>query len=160
MHSSKKKWSILILGGVVPGAALCLGVILLGGTIRANNEPVSNASPVMTIITLSTHTPSPMPTAAPDATRVAETSTPPLPVSRYKLGDLVEIFGTEGEGLRVRAEPGLTTKVIYLGIDNEVFEILDGPWVVDEYEWWLLQSPYNEARAGWAVGVFLRAIDP
>lgn len=156
---SKNKWSILILGGVVAGGVLCFGVIILGGTNRANTASVSEASPVLTIVALATQSPSPQPTDTREVTRSAETPTLSLVVPIFKIGELVEIFGTEGDGLRVREEPGLTSKVIYLGIDNEVFEILDGPLTLDEYEWWLLQSPYNEARAGWAVGVFLRAID-
>ncbi len=158
-NSSKNKWSILILCGVVAGVVLCFGVIILGGTHRANTGFVSDASPVLTIVALATLTPSPVPTNTLEVTRVAGTPTALLEVSTFKIGELVEIFGTEGDGLRVREEPGLASKVIYLGIDNEVFEILDGPLSLEEYEWWLLQSPYNEARAGWAVGVFLRAID-
>ncbi len=158
-NSSINKWSILILCGVVAGVVLCSGVIILGGTNRANTGSVSETSPVLTIIALATQIPSPVPTDTIEVTRVAGTPTPSLVVPIFKIGELVEIFGTEGDGLRVREEPGLGSKVIYLGIDNEVFEILDGPLILDEYEWWLLQSPYNEARAGWAVGVFLRAID-
>ncbi len=149
----------MILGGVVAGVVLCLGVIILGGINRTNTEPVFDASPVLTIVALTTQTPSPEPTDTLEVTSVAGTPTPLLEVPTFKVGELVEIFGTEGDGLRVREEPGLSSKVIYLGIDNEVFEILDGPLTIDAYEWWLLQSPYNEARAGWAVGVFLRAID-
>lgn len=158
-NSSRIKWSILILCGVVAGVVLCFGVIILGGINRTNIESVSDASPVLTIVALATQTPSPVPTDTLEATRVAGTPTPLLEAPTFKIGELVEIFGTEGDGLSVREEPGLASKVIYLGIDNEVFEILDGPLTLDEYEWWLLQSPYNEARAGWAVGVFLRAID-
>jgi hypothetical protein len=158
-NSSKNKWSILILSGVVVGVVLCFGVVILGGTHRANSESVSDASPVLTIVALTTKIPSPVPTDTLEVTRVAGTRTPLLEAPTFKIGELVEIFGTEGDGLRVREEPGLTSKVIYLGIDNEVFEILDGPLTLDEYEWWLLQSPYNEARAGWAVGIFLKAID-
>lgn len=158
-HSRNYKWSILILFGVVAGVVLCFGVIILGGTNRANTGPVSETSPLLTIVALATQIPSPVPTDTFEVTRVVGTPTSSLVVPIFRLGELVEIFGTEGDGLRVREEPGLSSKVIYLGIENEVFEILDGPLTLDEYEWWLLQSPYNEARAGWAVGVFLRAIE-
>jgi len=138
---------------------ICLGIVFFGGTNISTNDSLTEVSPVLTIIAMATKIPSTMPTETLEVTRIAGTPTPSYVDPTFIMGDLVEIFGTEGDGLRVREDPGLTSRIIYLGIDTEVFEIIDGPLMFDGYEWWLLQSPYNEARAGWAVGIFLRSID-
>jgi hypothetical protein len=74
------------------------------------------------------------------------------------VGGYVQITGTDGEGLRLRADPGLNGTSIFLGYDEEVFEVRDGPQEVDGYVWWYLVAPYDETRAGWAAADFLGAI--
>lgn len=73
-------------------------------------------------------------------------------------GNYVQISGTEGQGLRIRAAPGLDGEFVFLGFDSEVFVVRDGPREVDGYVWWYLVAPYDETRAGWAAADFLSFI--
>ena len=66
--------------------------------------------------------------------------------------------GTGTTGLRIRAQPGLQGEVRFLGIEAEVFRIIDGPRQADDYTWWHLQAPYDESLHGWAVADFLSVI--
>ncbi len=70
----------------------------------------------------------------------------------------VQITGTEGEGLRLRADPGLSGSQLFLGYDEEVYQVRDGPKQVDGYTWWYLVAPYDENRAGWAAADFLSVV--
>lgn len=76
------------------------------------------------------------------------------------LGGLVEISGTGGDGLRLREGPGLDAPVKFLGLENEVFEVREGPVEQDGFIWWLLQNPYDQSKFGWAVGRYLRTVEP
>ena len=71
------------------------------------------------------------------------------------IGNYVQITGTEGQGLRIRAEPGLDGELAISGYDSEVFIVQDGPREVDGYIWWYLVAPYDETRVGWAAADFL-----
>jgi hypothetical protein len=72
----------------------------------------------------------------------------------------VQITGTNGEGLRIRSEPGLNSNPVFLGFDSEVFIVQDGPRSVDGYTWWYLVTPLDQSRAGWAAADFLTYIPP
>jgi hypothetical protein len=83
----------------------------------------------------------------------------PTPVpTGIALGNYVQISGTDGEGLRIRSEPGLDGNPDFLGFDSEVFIVRDGPVALDGYVWWYLVAPYDETRAGWAAADFLSYI--
>ncbi|MBN2386862.1 MAG: SH3 domain-containing protein [Anaerolineales bacterium] len=98
-----------------------------------------------------TATPSP-PSAAPLP------STTSLP-GQFAVGVYVQISGTEGQGLRIRSEPGLNATQLFLGYDAEVFQIADGPRETDGYTWWYLTASYDTTRSGWAVQNYLSVID-
>jgi hypothetical protein len=83
---------------------------------------------------------------------------PPPPPGEISIGDSVEIVGTGGDGLRLRANPGLQGDVLFLGYEGEVFLIKDGPQEVDGYIWWYLSAPYDEKVFGWAVSNFLTVL--
>jgi hypothetical protein len=72
---------------------------------------------------------------------------------------LVEVFGTEGEGVRMREGPSLQATVRFVALESEVFEVIEGPVPADGYIWWRLSNPYDPTKGGWAVGQFLRSID-
>lgn len=65
------------------------------------------------------------------------------------------IFGTGGDGLRLRYQAGLNSNVRLLGAEGELFEVMDGPETSDGYIWWYLESPDDRTRRGWAVVDFL-----
>lgn len=99
---------------------------------------------------------------APTAT-LASTSTPtptfaPLAPGEMGVGSIVQIVGTDGFGLNIRAQAGLNGAVQFLGLDAEVFEIRDGPIESDGFVWWYLVTPVDENRTGWAAADFLSLV--
>jgi hypothetical protein len=70
----------------------------------------------------------------------------------------VQIVGTQGDGLNIRAEAGLSSTVFFLAYDAEVFEVRDGPVEVDGITWWFLVTPVDKARSGWAAAEYLALI--
>lgn len=105
------------------------------------------------------------------ATPVAPTATItqlPTPTSQIPPSPLPGVIGVEGyvqvngtgvDGLRVRDEPGLNSKTLFVAIEAEVFKVTDGPREIDGYMWWQLLSPSNGQHQGWAVANFLVAIE-
>ncbi len=77
----------------------------------------------------------------------------------YSIGELVEIYGTEGDGLRLRNAPGLSATINVLALENEVYEVRGGPEEIDGYVWWFLINPYDNEIQGWSAGTFLRGIN-
>lgn len=75
------------------------------------------------------------------------------------IGIYVQISGTEGQGLRLRTEPGVNSKIRFLGYESEVFKVVEGPTDADSYTWWKLEAPYDSTRTGWAAATFLQVID-
>ena len=75
------------------------------------------------------------------------------------VGTYVKIFGTGGDGLRLRDEPGLGGNVRMLGEETEVFLVDSGPQNIDEYIWWHLTGYYDETRGGWAVADYLSIVE-
>lgn len=100
---------------------------------------------------------------APTTTRVPTPTLgiPPSPLpGMIGVGSYVQISGTEGSGLNVRAAAGLSNEVNFLAFDSEVFEVRGGPEVVDGFTWWYLVTPVDESRNGWAASNFLSLVPP
>jgi hypothetical protein len=115
--------------------------------------------PVLTIIPAPSTTPTPMASITPEISMATPSLLPePSGSGEISQGQLVEIFGTEGDNLRLRSQPGLDAPIAFLGVESEVFEVQGGPQEVDGYEWWFLRNPYNTEKTGWAVSVYLRSI--
>jgi hypothetical protein len=111
----------------------------------------------LTMIPASTSTPLTTPTMTPDPLLVG---TPTLPANVIAVGGYVQITGTGGDGLRLRSAPGLTSELLFLGEEAEVFQVRDGPQEANGYTWWYLVAPYDESRAGWAAANFLLVVPP
>jgi hypothetical protein len=117
-------------------------------------------SPVVTILPPNTST-AIVSTSLPNATLESQTPSGPSDSDQNKdfsVGDLVEVYGTEGQGLRIRNAPSLSSVIDEIGLDNEVFKIEGGPIDADGYIWWFLVNPYDPSRQGWSVSDFLRTI--
>lgn len=100
---------------------------------------------------------------APSATVYVPTSTtaPTATAAAFEgiaIGMYVQIAGTDGDGLQIREAPGVGSQPRFLGMDAEVFLVIDGPRDQDGYTWWMLKAPYDEMRNGWAASRFLQAI--
>ncbi|MGA9396843.1 MAG: hypothetical protein WBV22_01175 [Anaerolineaceae bacterium] len=78
--------------------------------------------------------------------------------SVVSIGSFVQITGTGGVGLRMRLAPGTENAPQFIAMENEVFEVKDGPVFTDDFNWWLLASPYDNNRQGWAAGQYLTVI--
>lgn len=74
------------------------------------------------------------------------------------IGGYVQIVDTGGSGLNLRAAPGLSENINYLGLEAEVFIVRDGPRIADDFTWWFLVAPIDESRNGWAVVDYLAVI--
>ena len=86
------------------------------------------------------------------------TPTPTLLPGQIGIGAIVQITGTQGEGLRIRSDPGLNGKQLFLGFDTEAYTVQDGPREVDGYTWYYLAAINDQQRTGWAASNFLTVI--
>jgi len=146
----------VIIGAVaIAGLLLIVTLTIIGWTPPASNLDLGFAPADLTVI--------PAPTSTLGVTSVATldpllAGTPTLAPDVIGIGGYVQITGTDGDGLRLRASPGLTGEPVFLGYDEEVFEVRDGPQDADGYTWWYLAAPYDETRVGWAAADFLSPI--
>ena len=146
--------------GVLLGTITLLGSIVLGYFTRQAHAVKSSATPILVLIAAPTaYTAVPPPTEIIAPSYTPTPTFPPAVDGSLSQGRLVEVFGTEGEGLRLRENSGLDSKIVSLAVESEVFELRDGPVEKDGYEWWFLVNPYNLEKTGWAVSTYLRAID-
>lgn len=152
-NSPKNVWTIL--------AAILIAIFLCGVTtlffwvFPAAPADKGPAPVSLTVIPAPSSTPLTPPTATLDP---AFQPTPTPAPGEIAIGGYVQIAGTDGEGLRLRNEPGLNTTPLFMGFDSEVFMVRDGPMQADGYTWWYLVAPYDETRAGWAAGDFLEVV--
>ncbi len=145
----------VILGALALAGVLLLVTLLLTGLIRLapQIQPEVGFAPAdLTLIPAPTHTPA----IAPVTPEV--NVTPTLAPEVVGVGAYVQVSGTEGEGIRVRAAPGLSGDTVFFAGESEVFVVRDGPQTADNYVWWYLVTPYDNARAGWAAANFLSVI--
>lgn len=78
---------------------------------------------------------------------------------QFNLESYVQITGTGGNGLRLRASPGTDADVNFIAAELEVFKVIGGPIQMGDYIWWQLIAPYDENRQGWAASDFLRVVE-
>ncbi len=129
---------------------LCLGALFI---FRPSGGPTIPAA-IFTVI------------PAPTATVVLPTEAIPTPTlspeelasGKIEIDVIVQITGTEGAGLRLRAEPGVSAAPVVLGKDGEQFLVKDGPSHKDGYNWWKLESQKDASRSGWAAADYLSVV--
>jgi hypothetical protein len=145
--------------GILSGIAL-LFLLLLGGRWLISSQQENAPAPVLTVVGFSTSTPTPTMTATPDPEQEIRATETRIPGQGgpFQTGDLVEVSGTGDDGLRIRDQAGLQGDIQFLGLENEVFEIRDGPVELDGFTWWFLVSPSDDSFRGWAAGTFLRSL--
>jgi hypothetical protein len=143
------------------GAVFILGVLTFILLVAMQFAfPEKNAPPVPT----QDFTVIPAPSLTPDLPPVSPsdpgtTATPtPVPPGEMGVGAYVQIFGTGGDGLRLRSGPGTDFSPLFLGLEAEVFLVKDGPKQSGGFTWWYLAAPYDDNRKGWAVQNYLSVI--
>jgi hypothetical protein len=138
-------------------AGLAMAIILFAITLtilwftRPESIPATPADAILNITPALTATQaSPTPESTPTATAAPPSS------DGLSIGQDAQVFGTGGDGLRLRATPGLNAEILLLGSEGEIYRVQEGPQQVDGYTWWLLVDPDDQARQGWAVADFLK----
>jgi hypothetical protein len=140
----------VILGALaLAGLLTLITAIGIGVTSTRPSSDVGFVPANLTVIPAPTGT-----SSAPPTPTIDPFASPTAPAG-IAIGNYVQITGTEGQGLRVRAQPGLDGEFQFLAYDAEVFLVQDGPRDVDGYTWWYLVAPYDETRVGWAAADFL-----
>lgn len=142
--------------GLAFGLTAAVALIGVGGFALRPRLATGAASPIVVRLPAPTGTPTASPTPAP-----APTETPSTDRSEgtFRVGDLVEVFGTGGDGVRLRGNPSLEGTVNGLGQDGQVYQVIAGPSEGEGYTWWQIVWLDDPARQGWAVGTFLRLLD-
>ena len=151
-------WS---LAGALLGFLFVVAFLILARARGSSLASATAPAPILTVIPFPTPSPLASPTSeAQSATVAAEVPTPGVQSPRqFSHGELVEVFGTGGDGLRLRDAPGLEAPILSLGLESEVFEVVEGPVVSDGFSWWRLANPYDPGKQGWAVDSFLRSLE-
>ncbi len=145
------KW--VILGAILfAGLLILITAVSIGLTAPRQTSTVGFVPADLTMIPAPTLTSSAPPTPTIDPFAPTPTAT------GLAIGNYVQITGTEGQGLKIRASAGLDGEFQFLAYDSEVFVVKDGPKAVDGYTWWYLVAPYDNTRAGWAASDFLSYI--
>lgn len=148
-----------VVGGALAGVVLLIAIATLGPLMYLSQQ---NATPTLdfNIIVNPTLTPTATFTATP-VEAAGPTLTPtlgPIPEGSFMIGQLVEVRGTEGDGLRVREAPGTDGRILFVGYENEVFIVQGGPVEADGHTWWHLVNPYNDEKSGWSVADYLQPL--
>jgi hypothetical protein len=146
----------------VLGGALLFAVFLLIFTfvwIEWSAPPAPDPGGMLAVVTtIAMPTRTPVPAASPTIDPYAPTSTPtPLP-GQIDVGAYVQITGTQGQGLRIRSDPGLNSKQLFLGFDTEAYTVIDGPKDADGHTWYQITAINDQTRSGWAASDFLTLI--
>lgn len=147
-------FKVILASLLLAGFLLFATFIIFWFSSAPNNDPSGAPVSVFTMIPASTSTPR---FITPSSLPVSPTPPPtssPLP-GTIALNTYVQITGTDGDGLRLRVSPALSSDPLFLGFDSEVFLVTDGPIQADGYTWWYLTAPYDQTRSGWAVVNYL-----
>jgi hypothetical protein len=144
-------WVILgalaVSGGLIAALGLLLFFYPLPG--QASGSPAA----LLTVIPAPTLTPT-LAEAVPTPTGQAGGQV----IDGIGLGIFVQITGTGGDGLRLRAGPSRNDEPRFLGYESEVFMVKDGPRFADGFTWWFLEAPYDPGRSGWAASQYLGVV--
>lgn len=148
----------VILIGIGLAFLLLIGFI---GSLILLRRPLTLAAQttaVVTILPAPTLTPTlVLPTSLTPGVNTGKTPAPVAP-GEIGVGSYVKIVGTSGDGLRLRQQPGTGGTPLFLGMDEEVFEVKDGPQEANDLTWWYLASNYDSSRAGWAASGYLEVV--
>lgn len=151
LRSRVNLWVILgalvIAGGLIAALGLFLFFYPLPGQFSGQDQIALQVIPPPTLTpTPSTPTPTPTPEGSGEI------------IDGIGAGMFVQISGTGGDGLRLRAGPSTTDEPRFLGYESEVFRVKDGPRFSDGFTWWFLEAPYDPGRSGWAASKYLSVV--
>ncbi len=145
-----------VVGALSLGLVLLLLVVVPLNLTRPSRTAVGQVTVILTVIPAPSETPVP-PTPEP-STPTTISEIPPAP-GDIVIGAYVQVSGTGGDGLRVREGPGLSYEPQFVGLESEVFQVIEGPQEADSYIWWHLVAPFDENINGWAVSNYLEVVE-
>lgn len=157
-NPQRKILSLWVIAGSVGIACVLLTVtlvVLVSVRLTSSHQALSTAILEIQPAVFPTATSAEAVNPPPNALEATPESTP---AGEVAVGAYVQVTGTGGDGLRVRDQPGLSGKVLFVGSEAEIFEVDDGPVETDGYVWWHLKGPYDPSREGWAVASFLGVV--
>lgn len=141
---------------LIVGSGALIFILLLVNFSRPRQTPLGLVTAALTVIIAPSETPVP-------PTPIPMTPTRDVPAGpgagHLTVGGYVQVSGTQGDGLRVREGPGLGYEPLFLGLESEVFKIIDGPTSADGYTWWHLAAPFDETLNGWSVDNYLIPVE-
>jgi hypothetical protein len=146
-------WGWLI-GVIVAGLAFATMMIVVWMLHPPTGLSLALSTAEVTVV------PAPTLTQVIAITQATITATPYVSPEGISVGGYVQITGTGGIGLRLREGPGTSFAQRFLGMEDEVYLVKDGPKDVDGLTWWYLEAPYDKNRTGWAAAKYLEAIKP
>jgi hypothetical protein len=148
---------LAILVGII--ILLCVGLVMIVQAIRRGGEeetPVPTSTATAMMAATDTAVPSDStPTITPTATVDLPISTPESTPS----GDIIEpgvtvvVEGTQGAGLRLRADPTTQGRIVTAAREGTVLTVVDGPEEADGFVWWKVRTP--DGKEGWAAANWL-----
>jgi hypothetical protein len=145
----------VVLIGLLLAFGLCAVIAALINGFKPAGPALAISTAVLTVIPAPSATPMSLPGEGGTAT-----ATPSGEASQdgIALGMYVQISGTGGDGLKMRAGPGMESDTLFLGMESEVYQVKDGPKDADGYTWWYLEAPYDQTRKGWAASKYLTIV--
>lgn len=152
--------NLRVIGGtlIIAIILLCITSFLIWFMRPEKPMSIGQSTAVLNVIPVPTATqavitPTTLTEPTPDSSAL-----PSPPPGEISVGAFVQVSGTGGDGLRLRAEPSLDGEVRFLGLESEVFRVEDGPEEVDGYTWWYMVAPYDDSVNGWGVSNFLAVV--
>jgi len=141
--------------GAAAGLTSAVLLIMISAAVRGARVQQLAATPALVRV------PAPTATATLEPTSVPPTPTVTDPAGggeEFRVGDLAEVFGTQGDGVRLRSAPSLDGTVVGLGQDGQVFQVTDGPGQGSGRVWWYVVNIQDSSLQGWAAAEFLRPL--
>ena len=156
---TKGKIQLISLLGALLFAMVLIGIAFLVFRSQARQAVSVDSTPqyLVTIIPAPTETPTMIPTMVLPSPTPGDVSI--LPPGTIAVGRYVKVSGTQGIGLRMRAEAGTSGDVNFLALDDEAFKVIDGPVVKDGYTWWHCEALLDKSRVGWAADNYLLVLE-
>jgi hypothetical protein len=136
-----------------------IGLAYLVFSSQADKPQTAQTTPqfLVTLLPAPTETPTLVPTSILVTPTQSDVSI--LPPGVIGAGRYVKVIGTQGLGLRMRAEAGTSGEVNFLAMDDEAFKVIDGPIAKDGYTWWQCEALLDKTRSGWAAEDFLQVLE-
>ncbi|MDH7485743.1 MAG: SH3 domain-containing protein [Anaerolineae bacterium] len=148
----------MTLRGLLALLVLLLLAVVLWWSARALfPPPVATPTAAAAATSLPLATPTPAITAAATVSAVTSVPSPtPTPQAAIAVGQMVQISGTEEEGIRFRSGPGLDYATLDILQEGVRLKVLEGPEQADGFAWWRLEM--EDGTVGWAAGDWLEPI--